>query len=87
MLKEQLHQEEIQRLLKEQSVSELQGRIWSLEESEKGLEAMVREKKEAILGESRTLEGPMIVLLYSYDCLYINYDFPYCKGTNSWGQG
>ena len=56
-LKEQLHQEEIQRLLKEQSVSELQGRIRSLEESEKGLEAMVREKQEAILGESRTLEG------------------------------
>ena len=53
-LREKLHEEKTQRLLKEQAASSLQEKVQDLEERQAGLEMIIREK-EAARAESETL--------------------------------
>lgn len=55
-LRDQLHQEEIKKLLQEQAVKDLHSRIRSLEDHQRGLENMLREKQDSALEMTKTLK-------------------------------
>jgi predicted S18 family serine protease len=56
-LREQLHQEKMQKMLNAQAVTNLEGRVAGLEEQLVALEAQLREKQNALLeSDARTRE-------------------------------
>ena len=56
LLREQFNQEKIEKLLKAQEVSALQERVAALEETQSELEAMIREKQDALHQSERLIK-------------------------------
>lgn len=55
-LRKQLQQAELQTHLKEQETRDLEAKVQSLEENQRGLELMLREKQEAALESAKSLK-------------------------------